>query len=114
MKIKKFNRKFKPSKNSSFFITEKAKIFLENNEQITMVDKFKNEYDVVKKNWGYYATPSINKRLIKNNYHTYLVKNKINNTIFLHLVNKKKKKQFYNYLKKHKIKILKWIKQNFK
>ena len=35
----------------------------------------KSEYDVVKKEWGYYATPSINKRLISYDINTCLIKN---------------------------------------
>lgn len=110
MKIKKINRKFKPSNKSKIIITEKAKIYLKNNEQITLVDKFYNEYDLVKKSWGYYSTPSINKRLKDNNHDAYLVENKDNKTKFLFTVNARKKKDFFHYIKKFNIKILKKIK----
>ena len=41
MKIKKSNRKFRPSKKFNITITEKAKISLKNNEQITLIDQSK-------------------------------------------------------------------------
>ena len=41
----------------------------------------KIEYDIVKKNWGFYATPSINGRLIKFGYKTCLIKNKKTNNL---------------------------------
>ena len=44
MRIKKINRQFRPSKKYNLIITEKAKIYLRENEQITLVDDYKNEY----------------------------------------------------------------------
>ena len=43
MIINKLNRKFKPSKESGIFITEKAQIHLKHNEQITLIDNNKKE-----------------------------------------------------------------------
>ena len=45
-------------------------MFLRNNEQLTFRNG-KSEYDVAKKNWGYYATPSINNRLKKFKFRTF-------------------------------------------
>ena len=67
MIVKKKLRKFKPSKYSDVVLKDCGKIILNNNEQVTFSDKYKqnNDYDVTKKDWGYYATPSINSRLKK-------------------------------------------------
>ena len=67
MLIKKKLRKFKPSKYSDIVLKDCGKIILNDNEQVTFSDKYnkKNDYDVTKKDWGYYATPSINGRLKK-------------------------------------------------
>ena len=54
----------------------------------------KSEYDVVKKEWGYYATPSINKRLISYDINTCLIKNIKSKNLFLVLVHKRKKNNF--------------------
>ena len=54
MKIIKKNRIFKVGINN-ITLNEVAKISLKSNEMITLVNG-KIEYDIVKKNWGYYAT----------------------------------------------------------
>lgn len=67
MIIKKKIRKFKPSKNSAIVLKDCGKIILNDNEQVTFSERNKknSDYDVTKKEWGYYATPSINSRLKK-------------------------------------------------
>ena len=63
IKINKKVRKFKVGL-SKIILKDLGKIYLNKNEQVTFVRK-KSEFDIVKKNWGYYATPSVNKRLKK-------------------------------------------------
>ena len=96
MIVKKKLRKFKPSKYSDVVLKDCGKIILNNNEQVTFSDKYKqnNDYDVTKKDWGYYATPSINSRLKKNNFISYIVINKYTNFFYIMLVHKNKKRQF--------------------
>ena len=104
-------RKFKIKSKLNTEITLIQKINLRKNQQITFVERSKGklkEYDVVKKDWGYYATPSINKRLKKFNYECALIKNK-QNKFFLCLVNKDMKKKFYSYLKEDNQKIICWF-----
>jgi hypothetical protein len=84
-----------------------GKIYLNNDEQLTFL-KEKSEYDIVKKSWGYYATPSVNKRLKKFNFRTFLTKN-TTKLIFIMLVHKEKMREFKTYLKDEKIKIIKEI-----
>ena len=43
-------------------------IQLDNNDLITFLTKDNKEWDVVKKNWGFYATPSINDRLFNQGF----------------------------------------------
>ena len=112
MIIKKKIRKFKPSKYSDIVINDCGKIILNNNEQVTFSDKYKKNknYDVTKKDWGYYATPSINNRLKKNNFISYIVLNKSTNLFFIMIVHKNKKNLFLKYLKKENLKIVTWPK----
>lgn len=107
MKILKKNRKFKVGINQ-ITLKEVAKISLKKNEMITFFNG-KTEYDVVKKNWGYYATPSINSRLLKFDLKTCLIKSKETNNKFITLVHKKKRKEFNKYLKNEKCIIVKWL-----
>ena len=107
MKIEKKIRKFKVG-ISNIILKEVAKISLKHNEMVTFFNG-KVEYDIVKKNWGYYATPSINSRLLKFGLKTCIIKSKVTNNIFIILVHKNKKKQFNKYLKDEKCKIIKWL-----
>ena len=107
MKLKRQNRKFKVG-ISNITLNEVAKLSLKSNEMVTFLSG-RNEYDIVKKNWGYYATPSINSRLLKFNFQTCLIKSLITKNKVILLVQKNKKKEFNKYLKDEKLKILKWL-----
>lgn len=112
MKIKKKNRNFLVGeKLNKLKIRHVGNITLKNNEQITYLFK-KSEYDFVKKNWGFYATPSINGRLRKEGFFSALVKNK-NENIYLMVVHKTKLSEFKRYCKVHNQKVIKWL-HNFK
>jgi hypothetical protein len=107
MKIINKNRNFKVGiKNIK--IKEVAKILLKQNEMVTFVSG-KTEYDIVKKKWGYYATPSINSRLVKFNIKTCIIKSKMTNNSFIVLVQKNKMKDFNKYLSDEKCKVIKWL-----
>jgi hypothetical protein len=109
MKIRKIGRKFKVGLNKNIQIKHIANIFLRSNEQITFFSKKKREYDFVKKDWGYYVTPSINGRLKKFNFLTCLVKNKLTKQFFILVIYKEKLNLFRKYLKKEKLKIVSWL-----
>jgi hypothetical protein len=70
---------------------------LETNEQITFSGQQNSEVDVVKKEWGYYVTPSINKRLINFGIVTYLVQNSKGH-IFIMLSEPGEEDKFRKYL----------------
>lgn len=105
IKIKKKSRKFKVNiGEKKIELSDLATINLKKNEQVTF--KYLNsEYDVTKKDWGYYATPSINGRLKKFGFRTFLIKNKFNK-IYLFLVHKNKIKSFTKYCKEDNQQIL--------
>ena len=65
-------------------------------------------YDVGKKNWGYYATPSINQRLEDNNFKTALVRNS-QDRIYIMLVEKENIKKFKKYCKDEKLIVIIWL-----
>ena len=95
MKIKKLKKKILVDR---FTLKKTADIHLLDDEFVTFRDK-KQEYDFSKKNWGYYISPSLNKRLKKNYYEIVIIKNKLNR-FFLCSVKKDKRKIFNNHLKK--------------
>ena len=94
MKIIKNNRRFFVGKNRNIILTDVGSIFLKDNENITFKNEKKMEYDICKKNWGYYGTPSLNKRLNKFGFIGALVKNKALKTYAVMIVDKGKKNYF--------------------
>ena len=104
---KKKPRKFSPSKNIT--IKDCAKIYLNSNEQVTFITKKKQEYDVCKKDWGFYATPSVNGRLKFFNFKTSIVKNTKTKRIYIFIMEKGKEKKFNKYLKEENCKVIKWL-----
>lgn len=106
--MNKKKRNFNTKSKLDTQITVLKHIFLKKNQQITFVEKKKKEYDIVKKEWGYYATPSINRRLKKFGYECLIIKNR-QNKFFLCIVNKDLKKKFKLYLKQDDQKIVCWL-----
>lgn len=105
IKIRKKPRIFKVNVGSTKIqLNDMAKITLKKNEQVTF--KYLNsEYDVAKKDWGYYATPSINGRLKQFGFRTFLIKNK-RDKLYIFLVLKNKFKSFKKYCKDDNQKIV--------
>ena len=101
-------RKFSPGNDIT--IKDYGTIKLESDEQVTFLTEENNEYDVCKKDCGFYATPSINGRLKDFGFKTALTKNTITGKIYIMLVENKKNKEFENYLKKEKMVVVKWLK----
>ena len=101
-------RTFNVGLDESITIKHTCSIELGHNEQITFLNESKDEYDVVRKSWGFYATPSLNGRLINNNFKSALVKNE-KKKIYIMIVEKNKIEDFFNYLKKEKNELIEWL-----
>lgn len=110
MKIKKKLRKFRAG-SQNILLKHCGNIFLKNDEVVTFVDQDAGEYDICKKAWGYYATPSINSRLKKFKFKTVLVKNDAGK-YFILLVKKNKIQEFKKYLKSENIKIICFLEED--
>ena len=76
-------------------------------EQVTFTAKNGGEFDVCRKSWGYYATPSINDRLIRFGYRTCLVKS--GDKHYIHLVEKDKIDEYLEYLIIQNMKVIQWL-----
>jgi hypothetical protein len=101
-------RIFTVGKNKSISISDIGDIFLKPNEQITFVTDNGNRHDFCRKNWGFYATPSINSRLKNENFVTALVSNE-HNRIFIMVVEKSEIKEFRAYLKDENQTVVAWF-----
>lgn len=114
MKINKKKRQFEVGINKKKIkINHMADIFLNENEMVTFIGTNKMTYDVTKKSWGYYATPSINGRLKVNNFKTALVSNS-KKKLYIMLVEKKKINKFKKYCKDENQKVIIWLDDNSK
>ena len=89
-------------------IADHGKIFLEADEQITFVTKEGEEYDFAAKDWGFYATPSINKRLTDEGFRTALVRNS-GGKYYVMVVRVQSLGQFDGYLKRESCDIIEWL-----
>ena len=106
-------RKFKVGWDKKITLKDVGSLYLNNDENITLKNlNSKKEYDICKKDWGYYGIPSLNKRLKKFGYKAALVKNMILGTFGISIVDEEKKKDFLEYLKSQKMILLCWLDLN--
>jgi len=85
-----------------------GRIRLEADEQVTFTTDAGGEYDVVRKPWGFYATPSLNGRLPDFGLRAVLVKSAASRFHVL-LVERGQEPAFQEYLKKAALTIVTWL-----
>jgi hypothetical protein len=102
------SREFKVGCEQSIVLKDCGNIFLETNEQVTFLTADNAEYDVCRKEWGYYATPSVNDRLKRFGFKTAVVKNS-KGQVFVMLVEKEKAFLFFEYLEKEDNVLVQWL-----
>jgi hypothetical protein len=89
-------------------IADCGTMYLAADEQITFVTESGGEYDVTRKDWGFYATPSLNGRLAGFNLRGVLVKNRLNR-FFVMLVERGKEELFESYVRQEPLVIVAWL-----
>jgi hypothetical protein len=89
-------------------IKDCAHIDLEDDEQVTFTTSSGSEYDVVRKSWGYFATPSINQRLKKFGLRAVLIQDSMRKR-FICLVEDDKEEKFQSFLDSDGAGILCWL-----
>ncbi len=85
-----------------------AHIELNPDEQITLKTGDRHEYDVARKSWGFYATPSLNGRLASFDLRGVLVKGPTGK-FFVWLVECGKEDDFHAYLTTERHRIIAWL-----
>ena len=78
------------------------------NEQVTFVTEAGAEYDVARKDWGFYATPSLNGRLASFGLRAVMVRNP-SERYFVMLVEKGREAHFDAYVKSERLAIVCWM-----
>ena len=101
-------REFEVGFDKKGIIRDCGTLRLAADEQITLVTEAGNEYDVTRKDWGFYAGPSLNGRLAGFNLRAVLVKNRIDR-FFVLLVEKGMEPAFERYVREEPLQIVAWL-----
>jgi len=89
-------------------LSDCGRVALQANEQVTFTTEAGAEYDVARKDWGFYATPSINARLKSFGLRGALVLS-VYGRLFFVLVEKGKEEAFLAYVEADRQKLLCWL-----
>jgi hypothetical protein len=85
-----------------------ARIELDHDEQVTFTTPDGAEYDVTRKSWGFYATPSLNGRLAGFNLRPALIKNP-QGRYYIFLIARGKEADVQQYLDQEGQRIVWWL-----
>lgn len=95
-------------------IRDFGKVLLDANDMVSFKTATNREYDFVAKEWGFYASPSLNGRLKNEGFKTALVVNEFNK-IYIMVVEEEKIEEFKAYLKNDQDnKLVCWLDEWFK
>lgn len=108
IEIKDPPRRFQTGRNADIELADCGRIALKPNEFVTFTTPDGGEYDLARKDWGFYATPSLNGRLKDHNLRAVLVKSPINR-FFVFLVEAGKEPLFQQYIDTEKHVIVSWL-----
>lgn len=89
-------------------IRDCARIELEPDEQVTFLTDAGAEYDVARKSWGFYATPSLNARLVGFGLRGALVENWLGRRFVL-LVERGHEGELETYLAREQNRVVEWL-----
>jgi hypothetical protein len=109
LKINEPPRVFNP--HEDIILKDIGEVVLEDNEQLTFKTKSGKKNDIVKKEWGFYLSNSLNCNLKKKGFKTALVVSYASNPpgTFLNLVEVEKMDLFKKYLSDFNSKIICWL-----
>ena len=101
-------REFKVGPTKEITLKDCGSMALDPNEQITFVAGDNAEFDVARKDWGFYATPSLNGRLKRFGWRSALVKSP-GSLYYILLVEPGKRASFDRYLAAEGQTIVAWL-----
>lgn len=99
-------RRFTPAPGIE--LQDHGDLFLEPDQQVTMVTPAGARMDVAAKNWGFYATPSVNGRLVNEGFKTALVQN-TKGQVYVMVVEQAQRHLFDEYCATEKQTVLEWL-----
>ena len=89
-------------------LSDCGRVALASDEQVTFTTEAGGEFDVTRKSWGFYATPSTNGRLKSFGLRAALVRN-LAGRLFVVLVEQGKEAEFLAYVEADKQTLLTWL-----
>lgn len=96
-------------------LKDMGNISLEPNEQVSLTDEEGMTNDIVRKEWGYYITNSLNDNLARKGFKTALVMSQVTQPArsYITLVEAKRIDSFLAYLKDYKMVLVAWLDEFF-
>lgn len=101
-------RSFVVGRLGNITLNDCAHIRLDPDEQVTFITPAGAEYDVVRKSWGFYATPSLNRRMAKFGWRSALVQG-FDGKVYVILVERGKEHEFRPYAAQEQQTVLSWL-----
>lgn len=102
-------RQFEVGNAVRFAMSDCGNIALDANEQVTFTTPSGGEYDVARKDWGFYATPSLNGRLAQFGLRGVLIRNMLTGRYFVFLVETGREAAFDDYMKQESLEVIAWL-----
>ena len=102
-------RRFLVGNSVKFDMQDCGNLRLDPDEQVTFVTASGAEYDVAAKDWGFYATPSLNGRLEQFGLRGVLIRNRGTGRYFLLLVERGREPQFDAYCAQENLAVIAWL-----
>jgi hypothetical protein len=90
-------------------LSDCGNVELQKDEQITILRNSGAEFDFVAKEWGFYATPSVNGRLVKFGLRTAIVINNRTRKRFILVLEKGFEESFFKYLEAELMVVERWL-----
>ncbi len=102
-------RRFTVGNSVRFEMLDCGDVRLAPGEQITFKTTSGAEYDVAAKDWGFYATPSLNGRLEQFGLRGVLIRNRDTGRYFVLLVERGREPQFDIYCSQENLTVITWL-----
>jgi len=101
-------RRFEVGFGETLEMADCGRLELAPDEQVTLTTAAGSEYDVARKSWGFYATPSLNARLTDFGLRGLLVRNRIGR-YFVLLVERGHEDEFEHYRAIEELEVVTWL-----
>jgi hypothetical protein len=102
-------RAFPVGNSIKFDMHDCGSLTLAANEQVTFITESGAELDVARKDWGFYATPSLNGRMLQFGLRATLIKNRGTGRFFVLVVEQGHEKAFDAYCAQENLAVIAWL-----